>query len=311
MKNRFSSLFKSPNLLHGITILFLTLVMQSSHGQEQLVQYAGSSFNVYLNGFKDRRVNQPVIVLENGMGPGLDHWTPAIGELALLAPVFAYDRRGTGKSEKSNVIPTVQSVASDLYGLLGVLKIDPPYILVGHSLGGVFIRAFAGFHPSEIAALVFIDPADFTETRNDWRSLLIDVGVHPQRADEMIHTRLYGETHPDSVNFGPWSEGQLLTLLRRNDFAELSALPVPSAPVYFFIGGKFEVPRERWSKDYDHPKFFERRTNANIERWKKFIDFSDKRGSLFYIASAGHYLHRDAPVEFLHHFKFIIDTVVK
>ncbi|RCR65974.1 alpha/beta fold hydrolase [Larkinella punicea] len=167
------------------------------------------------------------------------------------------------------------------------------YVLVGHSMGGLYARAFAGFNPNDIAGLVFIDPADFTETKEDWNTIFRRIGVPEKRIDEMLYARLYQPAKVDSVRFGPWSEGQVLAALRRTDFAEVTRLPVPNVPIYFFIGGRFEVAPERRSTDYDHTKFFEVRTNVNIERWRKFIYSSSKGGALIYLSNSGHYLHRD------------------
>jgi hypothetical protein len=132
------------------------------------------------------------------------------------------------------------------------------------------------------------------------------MGIPEKEADEMLHNRLYTLSEPDTLNYGPWSESQLLTSLRKTDFAELTALPVPEVPLYFFVGGKFEVPRHRWSKDFDHPRFFERKTDINIERWKKFIYSSPKGGGLYYLSKAGHFVHRDDAAFVVHILKYIV-----
>lgn len=97
-----------------------------------------------------------------------------------------------------------------------------------------------------------------------------------KRIEELLYERLYRPVAVDSVRFGSWSEGQVLRELRKTDFFEVSQLPLPQVPIYFLIGGKFEVPPDRRSQDYDHVKFFEVRTNVNIERWKKLINSSSK-----------------------------------
>jgi hypothetical protein len=58
----------------------------------------------------------------------------------------------------------------------------------------------------------------------------------------MLRERLYQTPQVNSLNFGPWSESQVLSALRQTDFNEVNDLPLPTVPVYFFIGGKFEVP---------------------------------------------------------------------
>ena len=66
---------------------------------------------------------------------------------------------------------------------------------------------------------------------------------------------------------------------------------------------------ERRSKEFNQEEFFNVRTNINIERWKKFIYSSNKGGSLIYLSKAGHFVHRDDPKAFIHHIKFMVETL--
>ena len=276
-------------------ILPLLSICFSSFGQEKLVNISGTNYNVFLKGFESRKENAPAIIFEGGMGSALGNWDRIIDQISTFAPVFAYDRAGIGKSDKTFKMPTTKLVSESLHSILKTLKIAPPYILVGHSLGGVYIRSFSGFYPNEISALVFIDPADFTETKNDWNAIFRTMGVPEKKIDEMLLNRLYRQAKLDSVNFGPSSEAQVLTELRRTDFAEVNSLPLPNVPIYFFVGGKFEVPVDRRSKDFDQQTFFHVKNTSNMERWKKLIYSSTKGGALIYLTNAGHYIHRDDP----------------
>ena len=135
-----------------------------------------------------------MLVFENGMGMGLGNWNTIMDSLANNAPVFLYDRQGVEKSDKVFQMPTPQKIAANLKLLLSELKIEPPYILIGHSMGGVYVRAFAGYYPNDIAGLVFVDPADFTETKADWNQIFRAIGVSEKRIDEMLD-----EAHPALV----------------------------------------------------------------------------------------------------------------
>ncbi|HMF70528.1 MAG TPA: alpha/beta hydrolase, partial [Flavitalea sp.] len=252
--------------MRKIFVLYLLSLCYSSFGQEKLVNINGNNYNVFLKGFENRKENTPAIILESGLGSSLGNWDKILDQVSAFAPVFTYDRAGIGKSDKTYKMPTTKLVSENLHSILKTLKIAPPYILVGHSLGGVYIRSFSGFYPNEISALVFIDPADFTEAKNDWNSIFRTMGVPEKKIDEMLFNRLYKPAKVDSLNFGPWSEGQVLTELRRTDFAEISALPLPNVPIYFFVGGKFEVPIDRRSKDFDQESFFHIKNSSNMER---------------------------------------------
>ncbi len=293
-----------------IFILFL-LTAQICFAQEKLVKVNGISYNVFAKGIENRKPGSPVMIFENGMGVGLDNWDTVIDKLSEIAPVIAYDRAGVGKSDKVYDMPTVKRVAETLKTLLINLKIAPPYILIGHSMGGVYTRGFAGLYPDEVTGLVFVDPADFTETKQDWNSIFRKIGVPEKKIDEMLYDRLYQPSEVDSLNFAAWSEAQVLGELRKTDFAYLKNLPIPNVPVYFFIGGKFEVPIERRSKDFDQESFFVERTNINIERWKKFIYSSSKGGTLIYLSNSGHFPHRDDPISFIGNLKILLEGLKK
>lgn len=280
-----------------------------SFSQERLIKANGHNFNVYLKGFENRKPNTPTIIFENGMGVDLGNWDTVIEQISKFSPVLAYDRASVGKSEKVFQMPTVKVVSENLKAILHTLDIPPPYILVGHSMGGLYVRAYAGLFPKDVAGLIFIDPADFTETKKDWNAIFRTIGVPEKKIDEMLYARLYQKSEIDSLNFGPWSEGQVLGELRRTDFAEISAMPIPNVPIYFFIGGKFEVPVERRSKEFNQEEFFTIRTNINIERWKRFIYSSNKGGSLIYLSKTGHFVHRDDPKAFIHQIKFMVETL--
>lgn len=289
-------------------MLFL-LIKVISFGQEKLIKVNGTKFNIYTKGFEKRKKNVPAIIFENGLGMGLGNWDTVIDQIAEFAPVFAYDRAGVEKSQTTFQMPTVGVVAQNLKSILTTLNIGPPYIIVGHSMGGLYARGFAGLYPNEIAGLVFIDPADFTESKAEWNSIFRSIGVPEKQIDEMLYKRLYQKTVIDSAWFGPSSELEVLTALRRTDFAEVTNLPIPNVPIYFLVGGKFEVPPDKRSQEYNHEEFFTKRTNINIERWREFIYSSSKGGSLIYLSNCGHYVHRDDPKAVINTIKFLVDNL--
>jgi pimeloyl-ACP methyl ester carboxylesterase len=296
--------------MRAIFILYLFALSSVSFGQEKSVNVNGHNYHVFVKGFENRVENAPAIIFENGMGVDLGNWKKILDQVSTFAPVFAYDRAGIGKSDIVFTMPTPKSVSENLHDILKTLKIAPPYILVGHSLGGVYIRSFAGFYPNETSGLVFIDPADFTETKNDWNAIFRTMGVPEKKIDEMLYNRLYQQrTRIDSANFGPWSERQVLNDLRKTDFSEISKLPLPNVPIYFFVGGKFEVPLAQRSNDYDQEAFFHIKNNSNMERWKKLIYSSGKGGALIYLTHAGHYIHWDDPRSVINNIKNLTESL--
>ena len=97
------------------------------------------------------------VILEAGGGASSLVWGRVQGELASFARVCAYDRAGIGWSEPSRRPPTTTNVTEDLRRLVERAGLAGPYVLVGHSLGGLYAQAFAFRYPELVAALVLVD----------------------------------------------------------------------------------------------------------------------------------------------------------
>jgi pimeloyl-ACP methyl ester carboxylesterase len=99
----------------------------------------------------------PVIVLINGAGGPLDGWMRVWGPLTELSTVVAWNRPGIGASDPPHLDQTSEAVTRQLKALLCALAIPGPYVLVGHSLGGLHALHFAGSHPAHTAAVVLLE----------------------------------------------------------------------------------------------------------------------------------------------------------
>ncbi|MHA7651455.1 alpha/beta fold hydrolase [Mycobacterium sp. ML4] len=150
----------------------------------------------------------PTVILESGYHNSSDPWSqsdaaaPAKGPAVLPAiagerRVCAYDRPGTLRSsdpptvsERSSAVTmprTAGDVVVDLHALLEAARLPGPYVLVGHSLGGLFIRLYAQTYPAQVRGLVFVDAfaAEIPELLgSDWPAYrrALD-GPPPQFAD--------------------------------------------------------------------------------------------------------------------------------
>jgi pimeloyl-ACP methyl ester carboxylesterase len=103
----------------------------------------------------------PVIVFESGLGEDMGNWDRVAPPLSACARIVLYDRLGIGQSAPlPNTAPVLASTVADrLVELLRTIGTAPPYVLVGHSLGGLYVQSFARRHPQDVAAVVLIDPA--------------------------------------------------------------------------------------------------------------------------------------------------------
>ncbi|PIB92576.1 alpha/beta fold hydrolase [Caulobacter sp. FWC2] len=108
---------------------------------------------------------RPVVVLISGVGEGMSSFATVEPELARQATVISYDRAGYGMSDAPVGPRDAAAIDRELTGLLKATGIPGPYVLAGHSSGGLYAQYFAAHHPQLVAGLIFIDarPAEFTE----------------------------------------------------------------------------------------------------------------------------------------------------
>ena len=100
----------------------------------------------------------PAVVFEHGLGGTFDLWQKVFPEVAKVDTAFAYDRPGTGGSDRASTSRDGEQIVNELRVLLAAEGIGPPYVLVGLSLGGLYMQLFARRYPREVARLVLVDP---------------------------------------------------------------------------------------------------------------------------------------------------------
>lgn len=100
----------------------------------------------------------PSVILESGIAASSINWTLVQERLAQFVRVCSYDRAGFGWSSPCKTPRTVEQMISELDILLSRAAIPPPYILVGHSFGGLLVRSFAHRNSEKVAGLVLVDP---------------------------------------------------------------------------------------------------------------------------------------------------------
>lgn len=99
----------------------------------------------------------PTVVLEGGLGQGSAYFARIAPMVASTTRVCAYDRPGRGRSEAVDTDRDAVALAHDLHALLGASGNPGPYVLAGHSAGGLYVRVFAATYPDEVAGVVLLD----------------------------------------------------------------------------------------------------------------------------------------------------------
>ena len=120
----------------------------------RLVDVGGHKLHIWCTGS-----GEPTVVLENGLGggSGVVGWSFVQPEVAKFTRVCSYDRAGTGYSDPGPSPRTARRIAYELAQLLDRTGISGPLVLVGASIGGLFVRVFASEHGERVVGLVLVD----------------------------------------------------------------------------------------------------------------------------------------------------------
>ena len=221
---------------------------------------------------------RPVVVLESGMGPTMATWSPIFDDLAQFATVFAYDRPGYGRSSSSQPPRSASDIAKKLHALLAQAHHEPPYVLVGHSAGGLYINAFARLFPNDIAGLVFVDA-----THPDWSDYLRQ--DHPFIYSTLITSTTIG-------HFGMRRYEAEVISSTRKDFDNLPDFP--NVPVVILTSEKSSLLS----------------TRAMQAKWSAFqrdLASLSLNATHTVVAGSGHYIHQDRPEVVIEAVKSIVD----
>jgi pimeloyl-ACP methyl ester carboxylesterase len=118
----------------------------------RLVEASGLRMHIYCTGD-----GGPAVILDSGLGDTYVSWHKVQPKIAEITRVCSYDRAGLGYSDPSPRPRTSRVIAEELHALLQAAGIAPPYVLVGHSMGGYDVRVYASLYRSEVAGMVLVD----------------------------------------------------------------------------------------------------------------------------------------------------------
>jgi pimeloyl-ACP methyl ester carboxylesterase len=118
----------------------------------RLVDVDGCRMHVQMSGS-----GAPTVVLETGLGGMTSAWAWIQPETAKFTRVVSYDRPGLGWSEADTAPKSAYLAARRLRDILLRSQAIPPYVLVGHSMGGLLVRVFAALYPGDVAGMVLLD----------------------------------------------------------------------------------------------------------------------------------------------------------
>ena len=269
----------------------------------QIVTVEGHKMHVQTAGLDDRKPGMPVVVFEGGGGSTIGGWNPVITDVAAFAPAVAYERSGIGKSEWDGQTPTPERVVQKLHALLDEIRVEPPYVLVGHSWGGPLIRYFAGRYPEDVVGMVYIDPTDFTESRADRLAVLDEIGVDDPESvlgfQEQGHKFYISQASP-----GMARDLAVIDSLMKVAPKERGLLPAPEVPIAVLLGAKYQEPPPPPPgvvMPFSLRDLFEASQQQRVRKMSGWA-LESPEGLLVFATDAGHYVHHDLPA-------LVIDTI--
>jgi pimeloyl-ACP methyl ester carboxylesterase len=165
----------------------------------------------------------PTVVLDAGLGNFSAQWVRVQREVSDTTRVCAYDRAGMGWSEMGSEPRDARQITSELHILLGKVGIEDPYVLVGHSFGGMYMQTYAARYPEEVAGVALVDsstePDQFSarsEARDSNEPQEQSFDVVPQLAQfgfsllaRLGVVRLLSELDPASPDLPPQQRAQI------------------------------------------------------------------------------------------------------
>jgi pimeloyl-ACP methyl ester carboxylesterase len=120
-----------------------------------LIDVGGFKMHIQCEG-----AGSPTVILEAMAGGTSTYWGWIQPEVQKETRVCVYDRAGFGWSESDPEPQSLARTARNLHALLVNANVEGPYILVGHSLGGVYVRQFAADYPDEVSGVIMLDEAN-------------------------------------------------------------------------------------------------------------------------------------------------------
>jgi pimeloyl-ACP methyl ester carboxylesterase len=209
----------------------------------------------------------PTVVMDAGLGETSDTWANVESGVAEQASTLVYDRANIGRSERVSHPRTSRRMVAELRDLLRLGKIKPPYILVGHSFGGLNMMLFARLYPGEVAGMVLIDSSHPNQTAR-FMSVL---------SPELKQKYVQGFASDEGMTFD--QRIQCEDELR-------SATPMPDIPLYVLMSGRRREGKVNWPyREWDRIWHEQQLELAHLTTNSKFLSTE----------KSGHFIHNDEP----------------
>jgi pimeloyl-ACP methyl ester carboxylesterase len=242
-----------------------------------------------------------VVILDSGLGDTYISWRKVQPEIAKFTRVCSYDRAGLGYSDPSSEPRTSKIIAQELHALLHAANIAPPYVIVGHSMGGYDVRVYTSMYRDEIVGMVLVD-ASHPDQENRFPPELKNMEGGWHREEEFIAyamplgiPRVLGLCHSDPVVRAADCNAHSA----RESLAEIDSFP-ESAAETAATGSLGDLPLAILSHDPDLPMNglpadLARPMNDAWANMQEELSHLSTRGTRQIVKNSTHYIQLDRP----------------
>jgi len=281
-----------------LVVLYVELTVGCGYGQsgkadagrapniEEFVDVGGRRLHFTCSGASGEG---PTVVLDAGFGNSSSTWDRVQPDVAKFARVCSYDRAGLGASDPAPAQRTVVSLTEDLHAFLVNAKVRGPYVLVGHSLGGLLARLYASYYPKDVVGMVLVD------------------STHEDEADRGL-SLLPPETLKDMARRAKPEDMVVSNPAEKFDTCSMRALMDAlnwraDIPLVVLTQG---LPYR--AEDYVNPSLASRYYQLHLEMQKDLVGRSS-RGRQIMADRSGHFIHRDQPELVVNAIRQLIEEV--
>ncbi len=260
-----------------LSLIGFSFIQKQSAGKEQFVEIRGKK-QFYIS----KGTGNPVVVFITGLGPTMDDFQNVQNKIAKTTRTICYDRAGIGNSESFNNERTLENIASELKEMVEAIGLDKPFLLVGHSRGGVIARYFVSKYPEKVSGLVLIDPAI---PEHKWLKRQLRTATEKKEFD--IY---YNSFCTDSTTYSSTIRNEFKNTFK-NDSAAIAGKGFPlTIPITLIASNK--TTKDKYSNE---------EVKIKVELITNYLKINPKI-KLVFTNKAGHFIHDEQP-------KLVIDEI--